>query len=57
MDTITIKIRRKSHKALKMAYIKEMNRRKKIMPFVQFCDEVLIEGLKRKGYKQFSRPK
>jgi len=54
MDTITIKIYRETCNKLKQAHAKDAGKRKKVIPFIQFCDEVIIDGLRAKGYKRFN---
>jgi len=51
MRTVTIKIHKEQHDKLKLAHIKEIGRRKKAISFIQFCDEVIMAGLKNKAYR------
>jgi len=54
MDQITIKIYADTHDKLKQAHAKDAAKRGKVIPFIQFCDEVIVEGLRGKGYNRFS---
>jgi len=54
METITVKIYKKTHDKLKLAHVKDMSKRKKAVSFVRFTDDVITAGLKEKGYKRFS---
>lgn len=53
MDTITVKIYRETHEKTQQAQIKEMAKDKQIISYMAFLDDVIIEGLKAKGYKRF----
>ena len=46
VETITIKIYKKTHDKLKAAHVENIGREKKVMSFVQFCDDVISTGLK-----------
>ena len=54
-QTITIKIYKETHDRLKQAHIKNIGRRKKVVSFVQFCDEVIRAGLRKakNGKKEY----